>query len=51
MEIKERTAMKTYREYVIVCDLCGKEITGTSENQIIFLLDIHKKGKKCVGED
>jgi len=43
-EIKET---KEVTRFVSHCEICGKEITGTSEGQVRFNLIVHKQSKEC----
>jgi len=43
MRTEQRNVMKTI--YIEKCDICGKEIVGTSESQVLFNLDTHKRSQ------
>lgn len=36
--------------YVAECKKCGKEIIGSTENQVLFNLNLHKDSKRCKNE-
>ena len=47
--ITKRTRTIEITEYIIECE-CGRKIIGSTESQVIFLLGVHKKGKRCKHE-
>jgi len=45
--MKKRNKITQRIEYYDRCNICGKEIKGTKESQVAFLMDVHKKSKNC----
>jgi len=45
--ITKITKTKTLEVYIATCENCGRKIEGYSEGQVIFNMDLHKKGKGC----
>ena len=48
--ITKRITTKEITEFIGTCDKCGKKIIGSTEYQVRFNLDIHKKSKGCKHE-
>lgn len=45
-EVTKRITTREVTEYIIKCD-CGKEIVGSAESQVIYLLTVHQMAKGC----
>ena len=45
--MKIREVIMKKKEYYLNCQKCGKEMKGSSESQVLFILDVHKKSKNC----
>ena len=48
--MKSRKITQEIEEFYDNCDSCGKEIKGTKETQVDFLMKTHKNSKECKNE-